>query len=258
MCFGGGSSAPYSAYSSGDSRRWQNLFEEANALEDAIAAGTAGEGAEQQLAALQSQLERTGDSASRDPAFSIEKREIERQRDVTLGKQGIDTAFGRFDDDYFDEFRTARQDFYTPQLSRQFEEARGSLVAALHGRGTLESTVGARKLSNLSRLNDETSLNIANESQDESNRLRQTVQNSKTNLFNLNAISADPQAINAQAQGQATAIVAPTAFSPLGQVFAASLQPFVNFNNAQQSRPGVPFAQGNNVATGFGSGRVVN
>ena len=256
MCFGGPSAA-YSAFGSGDSRRWQDLFEEANALEDAIASGTAGEGAEQQLAALRSELERTGDNASRDPAFQIEKREIERQRDVTLGKQGIDTAFERFDDSYFDEFRTARQNFYTPQLSRQFEQARGSLISALHGRGTLESTVGARKLSDLSVLNDETSLNIANESQDESNRLRQTVQNSKTNLYNLNAISADPQAINAQAQGQATALVAPTAFSPLGQVFASALQPFVNYNNAFQSRPGVPFSGGNNLATGSGSGRLV-
>ncbi len=257
MCFGG-PAKPYSAYSSGDSQKWQSLFEQANTLEDAIAGGTAGEGADQQLKSIQAQLNKISNRASEDPAFAIEKREIERQRDVSLGKRGIDTAFDRFDDDYFGTFRDARQSFYTPQLSKQFGQARGSLISALHGRGILESTVGARKLSDLTDLRNDTALNIANESQDESNKLRQTVQNSKTSLYNLNAISADPQAINAQAQGQATSIVAPSAFSPLGQVFSSALQPFVNYNNAFQSRPGAPYSGGNNSATGFGSGSIVS
>ncbi len=257
MCFGG-ISAPYSAYGSGDFRRWQDLFDQTNTLEDAISAGTAGEGADQQLKALQAQLEQLGDKASKDPAFQIEKREVERQRDITLGKRSIDSAFGRFDDDYYNRFKTDRQGFYGPQLNDQFSTARGRLVSALHGRGILESTVGARKISDLNQQRDETSVNIANETQDEANKLRQTVQSSKTNLYGLNAASADPQAINAQAQGQATAIVAPTAFSPLGQVFSSALQPFVNYNNAYQNLPASPYQGfGSNLASGQGSGFTV-
>ena len=261
MCFGGGSApAPYSAFGSGDARRWQDLFDQASTLEDAISAGSAAPGSDQQLAALRNRLQSSGDRASRDPAFQIEKREIERQRDVTVGRRSIDTAFERFDDDYFGAFKTDRQAFYTPQLDDQFSDARGKLIAALHGRGILESTVGAREIADLGQTRNETATNIANETQDEANRLRQTVQNSKTNLYGLNAASADPQAINAQAQGQATAIVAPKAFSPLGQIFSSALQPFVNFNNAQQLRPNTPFSGSGqpNLASGQGSGFTVS
>ena len=190
-------------------------------------------------------------------AADIERREEERQAKVTAGREGIDTAFGRFDDQFFNTFKDARQGFYAPQIAKEFTDTQAKLIAALQGRGVLASTVGANALGNLTQKRGEAEVGIANETQDEANRLRGTVQSAKTNLYGLNEASADPESINAQALGTASSIVAPQAFSPLGQIFSSALQPFINFNNARQNRPGVPVTA-SSLASGSGSGRVVN
>jgi hypothetical protein len=255
MCFGG-ASEPYSAYGGKNSviAQWRSVFEQANALEDQIRAGSAPEGAQAQLEALRAQQQQLRDEGNKDPSFGVETREDVRQRDVGVGRENIDKAFTQFNPDFFNNFRNTRLSFYNPEIDRQFGDAKGKLVAALAGRGTLESSVGNRTISDVTRQRDEAKTNVANESQDAANQLKGQVENSKSDLYSLNEISADPQSVNARALGSASAIVAPQTFSPLGDIFASALQPFTNYQNASNQRAPV---YRSTVPSGSGSGAVV-
>ncbi len=77
-------------------------------------------------------------------------------------------------------------------------------------------------------------------------------------MYSMNEASANPQAVNAQAVGSATSLVAPPTYSPLGQVFAAALNGLSSFQNARSNQPSrgysSPYGGG---PSGYGSGSVV-
>mgnify|MGYP001004377967 FL=1 len=77
--------------------------------------------------------------------------EAARQSRIREGQANIDTAFGQFDDNYFGNFQKSFTDFYNPQIADQYARAKDKLIAALAGRGTLESTVGAAKFGDLEK-----------------------------------------------------------------------------------------------------------
>lgn len=253
MC--GGGSDQYDAYKSGHFQQWKDLFDQRSAVQTALAKGEIDDAtANARLAALTSP-DSLANRIKSDPSASMEMRELTRQHDIDLGKIGIDKAYSKFDDNYYKGYQNDYTGFYNPQLDRQYKEAVGATTAALADRGVLESSVGANQFADLSRQNSEAKTNIANEALDASNKLRGTVENSKSSLYSLNEASADPQAANAQAIGQATALVAPPTYSPLGQVFASAFNNLANFQQARQNRVTANYKSP--VATGYGSGSVV-
>ncbi len=261
MCFGGGKSKdPYDAYASGDYGGWERSF---NALRDERL-NTARSGnvdnwdALYDLSGLQGQRNRISGDAQAD----MNAREAERQFGVKLGQSAIDNAFSQFDDGYYDGYKSDYTGFYYPQVETQFTDAQDKLTAALAGRGLTESTVGADAFADLTEQYNDTRTNIGNEAADAANNLRGEVEKSKSNLYSLNEASADPSAANAQAVGQATALVQAPEYNELGDVFAAVLAPWLNFQSAasNQSGPGYtsPYGKsGSTTATGKGSGRVI-
>lgn len=190
-------------------------------------------------------------------AAAMKKAEAQRQQAISEGRRNIDTAFGQFNDDFFGGFQNSFLDFFTPQLEDQFEKARAQLVAALAGRGTLESSAGLGALADLSEKNDLERTQIANRAVDASNALRGNVERAKSNLFTLNESSADPQGINARAIGEATALAAPQSFTPLADVFSAALQPFIGFAGNRPSTPTRTFQSQFSVLPTSGSQKVV-
>jgi hypothetical protein len=186
------------------------------------------------------------------------KTEKKRQKSVRKGQGVIEDAFAQYNDDYYGGFKQDYLDYYTPQIEREYGRTRGKLFTGLLERGIGESTVGAHKLADLQRRRDEEHTNAANQATDAANALRAKVENEKTNLYTLNLASADPQAINARAIGSATALAAPQAYSPVGQIFASALQPLTYgvsaYNNRSTQSYQSPFTR---VASGSGSGRVV-
>lgn len=253
MCGGGNDS--YDAYKSGDFQNWKSLFDQRAAVQTALAKG------EIDQATADARLGALGDPSSlankikSDPSAGMEMRETSRQNDVNLGKIGIDKSFNKFDDNYYKGYQDDYTGFYNPQLDRQYKEATGKTQAAMVDRGTLDSSVGNNAFADLSRQNAEAKTNIANEGIDASNKLRGTVENAKSGLYSLNEASADPQAINAQAIGQATSLVAPPVYSPLGQVFASAVGNLSNFQQARNNRVTANYKSP--VPTGYGSGTVV-
>ena len=212
MC--GGSKEPYDSYKSGDFAGWQKQFNTAQAIREKQARGEiTPEQAQQQLAGI-GDLSGLENTIKSDPSGAMELREAKRQGDVSLGRIGIDKSFSRFDDGYYNQYRDTYTNNYFPELDRQFGEVVDKTTASLAGRGMLESTVGINKFAGLQREKDTAKTGIASEAMDASNKLRGQVENSKSNLYSLNEASANPQAMNAQAIGQAFGVSVPADVVP--------------------------------------------
>lgn len=201
-----------------------------------------------------------GSDAARSAAEAEERarREAaEREARIAEGQTKIDDAFGQYDNSYYDNYSKSIEDYQRPDLDRQYGEAQGKVTAGLARRGMLESTHGAQEFGNLGRVYADNAALIANQAEDASSGLRTRVENQKSDLYALNRASADPAGISAQAIGQATALAAPAAMSPIGAVFEGALAPYLAYRTARTNSPGAPYRSSAPRAAGSGSGRVV-
>jgi hypothetical protein len=96
----------------------------------------------------------------------------------------------------------------------------------------LESSVGAQKFADTERTRADASADIGNRGADAANELRAKVESAKGNLYTLNSSVADPSMAASQATGQAASFAAAPPLSPLGQVFASTLQGMSTYNKA--------------------------
>lgn len=201
-----------------------------------------------------------GNNDAKNQQKEMDRREDERQKKIRQGKYKIDEAYGQFDDDYYGGYQQAHTDYYFPQLDDQYERAVGQMTSGLAGRGMLDSTVGIDQRAKLLEENNRQRSGIANQAVDSTNKLRTSVENSKSDLYALNQSAADPEAMGALAVGQGTALAAPPTLSPLAQIFTAALSPFLAYSTAQQNKPGAAYqspAPVNYNPSGYGSGSVV-
>lgn len=200
-----------------------------------------------------------GDGGAGETQARIEELERQRQERIRQGVEVINSSFANFNDDYFSDFRNSFLGFYQPQLADQFVDSRGKLIAALRGKGNLQSTSGIRALGDLSEKNAIEQTLLQNRAVDESNKLRGGLETEKANLYALNEASADPERIAPLALGSASAFAAPTAFNPLEGVFASTLNSIAAYNNARNNSPQGTTASPSRfgVASGYGSGSVV-
>lgn len=260
MCFGGGDDQ-YNAYNSGDFARWKGTFDKKAAIQQKAARGElTKQQADAQLAALAkdpTSAEAFENYVKQDASANMEMRELQRQNDVSIGRIGVDKSFKQFDDGYYDKYKKSYTDYYTPELDRQYDRVVGKTVASLADRGVLESSTANDSLADLARENTDARTGIANEAVDAAKKLRGQVENSKSNLYSLNEASANPQAVNAQAVGSATSLVAPPTYSPLGQVFASALNSLGSFQSARSNRPTRSYSSPYPQASGAGSSTVV-
>lgn len=234
MCMGGGGGeSQYDAYKKGDYQQWENLTNRAYAIQRKLDAGAFTDPAvaaakEKRYKALDRQADALSKKVQKDTAARLDMREHTRQEEIKSGRKNINRQFKSFNDTYYDDYGQKYLDFYTPQLDDQYADARGKLIAALAGKGTLESTAGIGKIGDLAKERDTAATTFANEAQDAKNKLRANVEKTKSDLYSLNEASADASALNTRAIGEATALVAPPAYNPIGQVFASFLQPILS------------------------------
>lgn len=183
-------------------------------------------------------------------------REAERQANIKAGQASIDSAFSGFNDNYFNDYASAYTGHYNPELDTQYADARDKLMAAFAGRGMLNSAVAAKQTGDLQRVYGNERAAIASRSLDAANDLRSKVEQQRTDLYNLNASAADPEQIAAQSTAASTAIKAPQAYNPLGEVFASVLQPLQAYISASNNSVNTPRRPVYTSPTS--SGRVVN
>lgn len=254
MCFGiggGGGDKTPDMYSNGKFKRFENMWD--RWADKDIRAAEKGVNFNK-LNDVPGKLDNMIDAIGKDPRAQMEARELARQHAIDIGKVGIDNNFEKFNKDYFSDYKKDYMKYYTPQIEDQFDEGTGKLTASLADRGMLESSVGNAAQAKLYKDYTQANTNISNEALDAANKLRSQVQDQKSNLYSINEASADPMGVNAQAVGASTALVAPPTYSPLGQLFTAALQPFINY---QQTSSNAPTRTYRSPYTTNGSGSVI-
>lgn len=182
-----------------------------------------------------------------------------RQARIREGQGGIDTAFSKFDDGYYDNYKQDYLGYYRPQLQDQAAEARKKVIFNLSRSGNLDSSAGADALADFEKERGIKEGQVGASALDAVNSFRQSVNQNKTDLYNINRSAADPSSAAAQAATRAADLSAPVNYSPLGDVFASLLNSFGQ-QAALEARgyPGLQTGLFNSSTSSRGSSRTVN
>ncbi|CAB4120908.1 hypothetical protein UFOVP4_5 [uncultured Caudovirales phage] len=142
-----------------------------------------------------------------------------------FGRMNADTTYtgprtGGFNEDFYNKRKQAYVDYATPQLDRQYGNAKDQTVYALDRSGLLSSSAGIKKNADLTDTFDQARIGIANKGLDVANQARSDVEAARSNLVNQLNATGDDQAAAAGAVRNAAALNAPQGMSPVGQLFS--------------------------------------
>lgn len=153
-------------------------------------------------------------------AERLRQAEERRQQNIALGQQEIASAFGQFDDNFFNQRAQSYLDFATPQLDRQFQDQMRSLTAALARSGNLNSSLRGDLMGQLQREYDTSKLSLAEQARSFADQARTGVSTAKARLMESNAQLADPGTIRNSAMAEAQGLTANPQFAQLGQLLS--------------------------------------
>lgn len=204
-----------------------------------------------------------GQSTPHDNSAEIARQqEEERQAKINAGKTKIDEAFNVFDPAYYDKFQKAYTDNYNPQVDKQFTDARQGVRYNLARKGTLDATAGQKAFGDLVDSYDEKRRQVASNALEATNKIRTAVEQNKSDLYNQNTASADPNLSAISAVGRAGSLSSPQAYSPLGDLFSGLVNSTGSYLAGRNQALPVGYARllspGGTVPTGSGSGYLVN
>lgn len=157
------------------------------------------------------------------------RQEEERQKRINEGVLAIDNAFSGYNDDFYNQYQNDYMGYYTPQLSKQYDDARKRLTLQLAKTGNLSSSFGGNKLSELNDYYNDQNTLLSNNSLNAANDLRSNISNRKSQLYNDNRLAADPGQASRTAIEFANTLQPTPPQSPLANVFADF---FNNIGNA--------------------------
>jgi len=186
----------------------------------------------------------------------LEDQQKKHDTDVATGKTSIDSAFKQFDQPYFDKYGQSYQDVYNPQLTDQYGIAKDKMYAMLAGNDQLGGSVGNNDLAQLDKTYANNQADIANKAKDSENAFKASVDNTKSQLYTQNAAAADPELMAAQAQAASGAVVAPSSYPSLSNVFGDALNSVATASraNANSMYPYQGFSFSTAPISGTGSG----
>lgn len=146
-------------------------------------------------------------------------REAARQANIKAGYDQIQTIFGGFNDDFYNQRSTAYQEFAQPQLDQQYEEAVKQLTFALSRNGRLDSSAAGEQKAKLQKDYDQQKTSLSDKGLQFSNDARSSVERARGDLVSLNSNLANPATIANEAQGRLAGLQAMPSFEPLAPLF---------------------------------------
>ena len=178
------------------------------------------------------------------------QQEAARQARISEGQTAIDNQFANFNDDFFTGYQNQYLDYYTPQLTDQYDDAVERLTLDLARTGNLTGSAGARQLADLQKFYDQQKTSITGRALDAANQLRGSVDSRKSQLYTDNRAAADPGNATSAAASAAQALQPVAPSSPLANVFGDF---FSNLGNTNAIRNTQRLQQGTGVQN-FGGG----
>lgn len=190
------------------------LAEETRIQEAALAAQRAAQAQQQRAFAAQQ-------AAARRAAEEAKQGEIRRQTNIGEGQTAISDLFGQFNNDFYTGRAKAYQDYATPQLEKQYNEAMNTLTRSLSRSGNLNSSVRGQTMADLQRQYQEGLASIASQGTNYANQARASVEAARSDLLSRNASLADPGLIRSLAQSQAGTLSSAPTYTPIGSLINA-------------------------------------
>jgi len=184
-----------------------------------------------------------------------------RQADITAGKQNIDSAFSKFDDNYFNDYGKAYVDNYNPQVDDQYNRAVLKNNYAAARAGIDNSTPAFTSNDKLNLAYGDQRRAIAANANTAVDSLKTGVANQKSQLYALNSSAADPSAAASNATAAAGTMPSTPQYSVLGDLFGSLINngsAYIAGRN-QALPPGYAnvFNAGSGLPSAGGSGRIV-
>lgn len=192
-------------------------------------------------------------------AKEARQREAARQARLSQGRASIDSAFGAFDDNYYNTRASAYNDFANPQLEEQYNNQKKALTYALSRGGLLSSSTAAQKSAALQEEYERNKQLVASKGQEYGTNARRDVASSRANLLSILSSTEDPTTVADESLRQAATLRQAPAFDPLGNLFTDIAGTIDDVNssrkigNAFSGNGSSLFSRG-----GSGSGRYVN
>lgn len=168
-----------------------------------------------------------------DTSKQLERANVARQEAITRGTGAINQSFAGFDPGFYRGIYNARLGSLLPQLQRQYEVNRNSLVSSLSQRGLLNSSAARQSGTALEESRQVGQGLVANQALQASQDLQRQVEQEKNNLLNQLVSTQDPNLAGQRAVASAASLQAPSLLAPLGDLF----QGFANTYLARQLSP---------------------
>jgi hypothetical protein len=200
--------------------------------------------------------------APRDNSARVARnQERARRRRINVGEGAITRTFDRtFNPAYFSDFRNDYLGYYNPQVDEQFGDARQALRYDAARKGTLNSTAGQTRFSDLVGDYSRARQDVAANALAATNTQRANVNQNRNQLLAQNTAAANPNLAARSAVGSVGALTAAPTYSPLADIFASALNSIASYQSGANNR--LPAGYDQFFAPGYysnrSSGRVVS
>jgi hypothetical protein len=138
---------------------------------------------------------------------------------LETGMGNIKSAFGGFDDTYFQNLAKNYEDYAKPQLDDQYAEQKKNLTYALARHGNLNSSVAGDQTALLDKQYSTGLTGVEGAGADYANQARRDVQAARNDVTGQLNSSYDADAATSAATAAARSLAVPVSFSPLGNLF---------------------------------------
>lgn len=161
-------------------------------------------------------------------------------KNTVVTDPGTTTTTKGIGQDFYEGFRKSLSDFYNPEVTRQFDDAKKENLFDLARRGTLRSSDAVTKNENLTRDYSNANAKVQSDIEGQVSGLKTDVNNSRTRALGLLTSTEDPTTAANAAATEVNAIQSrsPT-FNTLGDLFASAINSYSTFKNGQAGRAAV-------------------
>jgi hypothetical protein len=167
-------------------------------------------------------------------------REEARQARISMGRGSIDKAFAQIsdpNDTFYKRYGQSIEDYYKPQIARQYADANKELTYRLADAGTLRSSGAAEATADLSQQNDMNIANMNSKIDSAKADLRNRVASEKNTAINQLYATEDPEmALTTALNGVKQINLAQPDLSPLANIFNVATVGAANAMKAWQNQ----------------------
>lgn len=190
-----------------------------------------------------------GGGNNNNAAKEARKAEARRQKLIAEGRYQVDQALSGFDPAFFSGIADAYTANYLPQLDDQFSDAQALTTKRLASQGILNSSMSDKKSADLAEAYNFERQGIASRGVDAANAARNTIEQSRADLYGQLDAGASPATAAAGAATAAAQARQQASYSPLGDVFGNLLnQAAYGMMAYPVQQPGASTARGGSLS----------